>query len=130
MLYELIVILAVYGLTAGAVHIAALRKPRSGASAATVYVLYVKDDQRHVEWAVYSLLFVNWLKGAPVRIVLVDEGSSDDSLTIMRLLSRCYGIDLLGAQDGAETLGHRAAIHVRLHCPDDWRNLPELYSIR
>lgn len=130
MIYELIVILAVYGLTAGVVHVAALRKPRRVASAATTYVLYVRDDQRHLEWAVYSLIFVSWMKGMSVRILLVDEGSSDDSPAIMRLLSKCYGIELLGADDDSGSLPHSRCIHVRLDCPEDWRYLPELYSVR
>lgn len=130
MIYEMIAIVVVYGLSVGAVHVAAGRKPRRGASAAAQYVLYMKNDQRHVEWAVYSLLFVNWLRGQPVRIVIVDEGSSDDSPAIIRRLSKCYCVELVGADECQDALATTPCVHIRLHHPDDLQHMPEFYSIR
>jgi glycosyltransferase involved in cell wall biosynthesis len=42
----------------------------------------VKNNELHVEWYLRSLLLFSWLKGRNVRVLLLDEGSTDDTLTI------------------------------------------------
>ncbi len=50
------------------------------------YVLITCNNQLQVEWYIRSLLVFHWLEGRPVRWTILDQGSQDDTLPIIRRL--------------------------------------------
>lgn len=120
---------------AGAVIVQAAWRRSGGAwSGVRHYVLYTMNDQRHVEWAVRSLMLVSWLRGQPVAITIVDEGSTDDTLAIVRCLSRRHAVNVRAAAEDEEILiagqsgeipgADRAeTIHIRLYRPEEMEKL-------
>jgi len=99
------------------------------------YILHTLNDQRHVEWAVRSLTLFGWLSGRPVSITIVDEGSTDDTLAIVRCLSRRHELNIRSAAeaDAAEiaTVCAKDAkascaetIRIRLYRPEELAKLP------
>lgn len=136
MLQGLLLIAIVYAAGAFAVH-AAYRRCGGHVPGAKHYVLHTMNDQRHVEWAVRSLTLFCWLSGKPVTITIVDEGSTDDTLEIVRRLSRRHGFCIRSA---AEDTGVKAVpvldiagaesaeiVHFRLYRPEDMEKLLHAY---
>lgn len=77
------------------------------------YVLVTKDNQLQIEWYLRWLLFFSKLKGRDVRIVVFDQGSSDDTLSIVQRLARIHtrGIQIIlveSERKDAEKLLHLA----------------------
>lgn len=90
------------------------------------YVLYTLDNQLHIEWIIRSLILFYWLQGKAISITIIDEGSSDDTLAILSLLSRHHKLDVrLMDDDGPQHLPLRdTSIHIRLSQPEDRNKLP------
>jgi hypothetical protein len=57
-------------------------------------LLITKDNQAHIEWYVRSLFFVSRLRGRHLKISILDEGSSDETLKIARRLSHTYSVNI------------------------------------
>lgn len=51
------------------------------------YLLITKNNELHMEWYLRSLLMFSWLKGRNVKVLLLDEGSTDDTLIIAASLA-------------------------------------------
>lgn len=45
------------------------------------------QSETYIEWAIRSLLLSAWLRGESLRITVIDRGSTDDTLGIIRRLS-------------------------------------------
>lgn len=145
MVHGLLWIVGTYALGALAVHTARRARQRTEANT-WHYVLYTLNDGRHIEWAVLSLVMFYWLKGQPLFITIIDEGSTDDTMDIARTLSRRHLLHIHGTSDGDDTSikgntsvdndpsiadisgNNTRFIHIRLHHPEDWQKLPLGYS--
>ncbi|MFK7694762.1 hypothetical protein [Paenibacillus sp. HJGM_3] len=51
------------------------------------YLLITKNNELHVEWYLRSLLLFSWFKGRKVKVHLLDEGSTDETLTIVKRMA-------------------------------------------
>ncbi|MDH6350891.1 MULTISPECIES: glycosyltransferase [Brevibacillus] len=70
------------------------------------YRLLVHNSEQVLERAVRSLLFRSEWSGKPVRITLIDEGSTDDTSRMLSILTRepyCCGVPVADSQ--AELVG-------------------------
>lgn len=76
-----------YGLCIVLVH-AAHAWARGGRQAVCHYVLIGRNQQLRMEWFIRSLLLFGWLRGCSVQITVLDEGSQDDTLEIVRRLQQ------------------------------------------
>lgn len=52
-----------------------------------IYLLITKNNELQMEWYLRSLLLFSWFKGRKVKVLLLDEGSTDDTLTIAARLA-------------------------------------------
>ncbi len=98
------------------------------------YVLYTLNNQLHIEWIIRSLVVCYWLQGKSISITIIDEGSSDDTLAIIGLLSRHHLLDVRHMDDDApqpQTPRHNEtpSIHIRLSQPEDLLKLPQVHSL-
>jgi hypothetical protein len=81
MIVGLLLIVGSYGSAVALVHLC-YSLARWNRRKPLTYLLIVKNNELHVEWYLRSLLLFSWLKGRNVRVLLLDEGSTDDTLTI------------------------------------------------
>lgn len=89
-------IITIYGLGAAAVHVVHFRLMQRGFVMEPKHVTIVsKHSQLQIEWTIRSLLFAAWLKGEALRITVIDLGSTDDTLAILRKLSYPYYSDTI-----------------------------------
>lgn len=82
----LFTILACYGLAVLAVH-AYYRRTRRSARASSHVVLVTKNNQSSIEWYLRSLFFFSKVRGRVISTTVLDEGSTDDTLRIVRKLA-------------------------------------------
>lgn len=83
MLWGMLWIVGGYGAAAVLLHIAhAVQKRRGRKPAATTFALLTCNNEAQIEWYLRSLVFVSRLRGRMISIVLFDEQSVDDTLTI------------------------------------------------
>jgi hypothetical protein len=135
MVQLLIWIIIAYAAGALAVHIAYRRL--QGTSDSKHYVLYTLNDQRHIEWAVRSLMLFYWLRNKTISITIIDEGSTDDTLAIVRSLSKRHTLDVryIAGEEyeisvHVSTIPHNETIHIRLRQPEDLQKLPILHAVK
>lgn len=87
MIVGLLSIFGAYGLAIAFVHL--WHAWRQGSMKQTLhYILITKNNGSHMEWYVRSLLWIAWLRARPIHIVIVDEGSQDDTLVIAARLAK------------------------------------------
>lgn len=100
-------------------------------SEAKHYVLYTFNNQLHIEWIIRSLIVFHWLQGKSILVTIIDEGSSDDTIAILRLLSKHHQLDVRLADDErTQQLPLReSSIHIRLSKPEDLHKLPQLSTL-
>jgi hypothetical protein len=95
------------------------------------YVLYTLDNQSHIEWIIRSLIVFHWLQGKSISITIIDEGSSDDTVAILSLLSKSHQLDvhLMGDENPQPLPLRETSIHIRLSQPEDLHKLPQVSSL-
>jgi hypothetical protein len=128
MVYGLFII-GTYFCSAIIIHLAYSRISMNNTES-THYVLYTLDNQLHIEWIIRSLVLFYWLQGKSISITIIDEGSSDDTLAILSLLSKHHQLDVrFMDDDGPQPLPLRdTSIHIRLSQPEDMHKLPQVQS--
>ncbi|MCI3921358.1 hypothetical protein MO973_24635 [Paenibacillus sp. TRM 82003] len=82
---ELLAILAAYGTSIGLVHLFRWRRYK-GRSTASHAVIVTRDVGLSVEWHLRAFAFAQWLQAKHTRITVVDEGSTDETVRIVRRL--------------------------------------------
>jgi len=87
MVVGLICIIGFYGLAVLLMH-GCYARFRGKGRKPVHYVLVTNNNETQLEWYVRSLLFFSWLKGKPIFLVIADEGSTDGTLAIARILKR------------------------------------------
>lgn len=126
MVFELLAAIGIYVLGAFGVHWAHRRKRSLPAGPSRHYVLHAWNDGGRLEWIVRALLWHGSLRGGGVRITVIDEGSTDETPELLRLLARSCGIQSEPAMQISRARAPEPgkAIRVRLHQPEDWCKLP------
>ena len=76
-------IAGVYGSCIVLLHIvhALYRRKSSGRSAYVVCITH--NNELQIEWYIRSILFVSWLRGKPLKLVVFDDESEDDTVRIV-----------------------------------------------
>jgi|GEM_PF-2373231 len=92
MAVELLLVIVIYAAGAFGVHWAHRRRQRVPARGSHHYVLHVHNDGRRLEWVVRALLWHGLRRDRGIRITVIDEGSTDDTPELLRLLVRTFGI--------------------------------------
>lgn len=104
------------------------------------FVLVSHNHQLQMEWYIRLLLLFGWVKGHHMKITVVDEGSTDDTISIVHKIKRYLGadltilhgrhhIELIERQRERETAPHRTEVElivVELNNTDDLAKLPRL----
>lgn len=89
MVLGLLWIIGIYGLCALLVHVVHSgfhRHPKE--VLVKHYVLITHNNQLHIEWYMRSLILFSWLKGKEIKVTVMDEGSSDDTVAIVEKMAR------------------------------------------
>lgn len=73
----------IYAVGIGLVHLSHLMFQR-GEMKVMHYVLITHNNQLQVEWLMRSILWFSWMKGKNIKISVLDTGSSDDTLAIVK----------------------------------------------
>jgi hypothetical protein len=81
MIVGLLVIFGAYGLAVAMVHLLGFLSG-SKRTRPVYYVLITRDNAMHIEWYLRSLLFFSALKGRTVKMIVLDEGSGDETTAI------------------------------------------------
>lgn len=87
----LFAIVACYGIAVLAVH-AWYRRTRRSAKVSSHVVLVTKNNQSSIEWYLRSLFFFSKVRGRTISTTVLDEGSTDDTLDIVRKLSLSHPV--------------------------------------
>jgi hypothetical protein len=87
MLEPLLAIFGSYAACIALVHLV-YRIKHPDASARETWVLITFNHQHKIEWMLRFLLFVSWLKGRSIDLVVVDRGSNDDTMKIVERFAR------------------------------------------
>lgn len=103
MIVGLLSIIGAYALAIAVVHLGRSlfswerRKP-------VCYVLVTRNNATQIEWYLRMLLFVSRLKGRTVHIVMLDEHSEDETLSIAQRLAASWPhhVEIVERADAAE----------------------------
>jgi hypothetical protein len=90
MVFGLLVIVGVYALCAVVIHMAHAYSDSAKARKVPVYYLAVvtRNNQTRIEWYLGAYLFISWLRGRQTVITVFDEGSTDETCTIVNRIGR------------------------------------------
>lgn len=86
MLVPLLWIIGSYAACIALVHLVHLFH-KTDASRET-WVMITRNHQHIVEWMLRILLFLSWLKGKAINLIVIDHHSSDDTLKIIERMAR------------------------------------------
>ncbi|TBL72986.1 hypothetical protein [Paenibacillus thalictri] len=98
----------------------------------THYVLMTRNNGLHMEWYLRSLYFFSGMKGRNISVTVVDEGSSDETLEIVRRIGSEKEVEIL-IKNGIDAIDDVMTDHfdehvvvVRLSEVTDVRDMPLL----
>lgn len=87
MIIGLLLIFGTYGISIILVHLFHFfhikNKKRS-----VQYLVITRNNQLQIEWYIRFLLFFSWLRAKNMNITILDEGSTDDTLAIVKRLAQ------------------------------------------
>lgn len=121
----------IYVMGIGLVHLSHLLYQR-GEMKVVHYVFITHNNQLQVEWFMRSILLFSWMKGQNINISVLDTGSSDDTLAIIKYLTLHRYVtvkvqqspgdieDYLASQEGEG----QEVIAIELSKQEDIRKLP------
>ncbi|MDQ1911270.1 hypothetical protein RAC89_12520 [Paenibacillus sp. GD4] len=98
MMLGLVGIMGTYAVGILLIHWLHWRFQRRGLERMMHYVLVTRNNQLQVEWYIRSLGFFSWLKGRAITVTLVDEGSTDETLSIVARLSEEHQLHICSAE--------------------------------
>lgn len=78
--------IGIYVMGIGLVHLSRLLF-RRGEMKVKHFVFITHNNQLQVEWFMRSVLLFSWMKGTNIKITVLDMGSDDDTLAIVRRLT-------------------------------------------
>lgn len=77
-------IIGSYGLCVLIVHLLYAMNPiQAGNMTPVHYMVLTKNNQVNIEWYLRYLWFFSWLKGKHIKVTVIDNGSSDETLEII-----------------------------------------------
>ncbi len=82
-----------YGASIALLHLIYGNRKRKRNQAARV-LLVTKNNQMHIEWYIRSLFFFSRIKGRDIAAMVLDEGSTDETIQIIERLSNRYRLDV------------------------------------
>jgi len=122
-------IVGCYGISIALLHILfGIR--RNAAKKSTQIVLITKNNQNHIEWYIRSLFFFSNMRGKPISATVLDEGSSDDTMSIVERLAQTHEVRLeaVSSQATLEALLEKhdkdPVIVMHLGSRDDLQKIP------
>lgn len=86
MILGLVWVMGCYAAGIALVHLLHWHWNRRGTERAAHYILRTYNHQLQIEWYLRSLHFFSRLKGRPITVTVIDEGSTDDTLAIAERL--------------------------------------------
>lgn len=95
-------IIGCYGLSVAILHFIfglTKAKPRQSSH----FLLITKNNGLHIEWYIRSLHVFSWLRGRQVKVTILDEGSTDDTLPILERMAGQARIELEFLASGTST---------------------------
>lgn len=85
MLWGLLWIIGVYGASVAVLHaIYAWCRRKGSEPQVTYFALVTQNNQTQIEWYLRSLVFFSWLRGRQIAIMVFDDGSTDETIDIVR----------------------------------------------
>lgn len=88
MLEPLLTILFCYVVGVGLVHVAYMMKVvRNADRKIESWVVITYNHEHCIEWVLRSLLFINWIYGRSAHVIIIDRGSTDETVDIIQRLS-------------------------------------------
>lgn len=132
MLLTLGLILACYALAVAAVHAARHWHKKRGLDKAgreLEYVLVTKQNQLQIEWVIRALMMYAGLRGARLRLTIIDDHSTDLTIPIVQRLTLDRSVDVwivdASGWDPVAVMQHmRHPIRIRLNEAEDWAKIP------
>lgn len=112
-------IVGTYGFCLAVIHAVYAVHKKKGIVPETTYIaLITHNNELQIEWYLRSLIFFSWLRGRHIAIAILDEGSTDDTLGIIKRLTQDSGRvqaiiceesldDFLEAHQGDAVVVHR-----------------------
>ncbi|AEI38746.1 hypothetical protein [Paenibacillus mucilaginosus] len=95
MMLGLVWIIGCYAAGIAVIHALHRQWKRRGTRRAAHYVLYAQNAQMQLEWYLRSLYFFSWIKGRPIEVTLVDEGSTDETLQIAARIAQEQALNVV-----------------------------------
>lgn len=83
MIWGLLWIIGIYGTAVAILHIL-YATHKSHKPETTYFALVTQDNGAQIEWYLRSLIFFSWLRGRQISITVFDEGSTDDTVEVVR----------------------------------------------
>lgn len=110
MIVGLLLFFGLYGLAAVLVHSWHALEKNKKRRRVIRFILITRNNEQHMEWYLRSLRFFGKWRGRHAAIAVFDDGSTDDTLQIVRKVER--GRDDVELYEGLEELDR---------CMDDWQ---------
>lgn len=132
MIQGLLWFITIYGTSIILIHAAHLwiHKVQKRAKSVKHYVLISNQNQLHIEWYIRSIVWFHSLKGNPLRITIMDQGSTDQTISIVEKLSRYFTIQIHTSSSLDDiafiSTPSTEAVVVQLNNQDDLRKIPML----
>jgi len=132
MLLTLCLIIACYAVAVAVVHVARHWYRKRGLDTARrelEYVLVTKQNQLQIEWVIRALMMYAGLRGARLRLTIIDDQSTDLTIPIVTRLTMHRSSDVL-IMDASEWDSNavmypmRKPIRIRLNEAEDWAKIP------
>lgn len=83
MIWGLMWIIGIYGAAVAILHILYATQ-RSHDPKTTYFALVTHNNGTQIEWYLRSLIYFSWLRGRHIAITVFDEGSTDDTVPVVR----------------------------------------------
>jgi hypothetical protein len=131
MIEGLLWIVGAYAAAIATVH-TIYRMSRRTPNSAVHYVLLTRNNQHHMEWFLRSLFFFSWMRGKPISVTIMDDGSTDDTLEIAQRVGsdKEVEIQIETGSDAMDTFMaehlQEAVVVVKLSGVEDIKSLPML----
>ncbi|MEC0092578.1 glycosyltransferase family A protein [Paenibacillus macquariensis] len=99
------------------------------------YILVTYNHERKIEWYIRALWLYAFQKGKTLRVLVIDQGSSDETVSMIHTMRDWSGLDLsvkvcAGVVDGDDMLGYlpltstEGPIWIDLRIPQEDRRIP------
>jgi hypothetical protein len=92
-----------YGLSIAILHLCFSTRLNNAPKATRVLVI-TRNNQTQIEWYIRSMLFFSRLRGRHLIVMILDEGSTDETMQIIERLSRMMNLAISNSGESLEEL--------------------------